>query len=301
MTPGEDSPRSAWDTDALRGGAPSPRGSEISSHGEGRSFPGGPGGITQAQRTKLAQRLSLAPDRTDHGHVLARTQAALALASLSANEQADRAAALACALGEERLVVPVPVEVHPDKSGHHRPQGLGEDDEIPLPLVRGPFASAVLAFTSTEELAAWDRSARPMTMSAQRVAVAATQAGAPPSIVVNPASEAPVVLPVGAVHALIGGDTWLPPWKDPSLAADLLALARHQCADVVAVRVTPTATDERWNGDITVAVLFRMNTGVDLGTQRTRLAHALAALGASARLAAAAPSVSLTPTPVTVG
>lgn len=258
--------------------------------------------LTAAQRAKMAQRLTLTHDRSDLGQLLPRSAAALALPADSTLAQGRRAAALAEALQTERLVVPVPVETHPDESGEHRPQGLGEEDEVPLPVVAGEFGPSVLAFTSAQELAKWDSSARPMTMSAQKVAVAATQAGAPPSITVDAGSDQPVVLPVGAVHALVGGGGWLAPWEDQTLALTLLQAAEKACAEVVVVQIVPgpevSGPTGTWSGELEVRVLFHMETGADMATQRERLANALGIVGAAPRLVAAAPSVVLVPRPV---
>lgn len=258
--------------------------------------------LTPAQRAKMAQRLTLNHDRSDLGQQLPGTAAALALPADSAFAQGRRAAALAEALLTERLVVAVPVETHPDHSGEHKPQGLGEEDEVPLPVVAGEFGPSVLAFTSAEQLAQWDPAARPMTMSAQKVAVAATQVGAPPSITVDAASEHPVVLPVGAVHALVGGGRWLAPWEDQSLALTLLQSAEKVCAEVVVVQIVPgpeaSGAPGVWSGELEVRVLFQVAEGSEMVTQRERLANALGAVGASPRLVAAAPSVVLVPRPV---
>lgn len=258
-------------------------------------------GLTQAQRLKMAQRLNLHHDRSDRGQLLPLTAIALAEPSGSVRQKAGRAVALAAALVSERLVVPVPVEVHPDDAGEHRHQGLGVEDQIPLPVAAGAFGNTVLAFSSAEQLAAWDPVARPMTMSAQRVALFATQTAAPPSIVVDVASSSPVTLPVAAVHALVGGDTWLPPWADPALAADLVAAAQTQCSDIVDVRVAPTVTpgqDEAWVGALQVTILFRADVGADFATQRQSLANALSEVSHHPRLVAAAPAVELVPKPV---
>ncbi|WP_099332103.1 SseB family protein [Actinomyces minihominis] len=259
--------------------------------------------LTDAQRAKLAQRLTLRHDRSDRGSLLPLTAAALANPTQTLGERADRAVELQSALVTERLIVPVPVEVHPDDSGEHRSQGLGEDDDIPLPVVEGKYGPMVLAFSSAEQLAAWDPTARPMTMSSQRVAVAATQAGAPPAIQIDAGSTSTVILPVAAVHALVGGDRWPAPWYDVSLAEELLQAARTQCSGIVAVRVHPAGSegDESgviWNGMLDVVVLFEIDPTSDMAVQKLKLANALGLIAKHPRLSSAAPAVRLTPRPV---
>ena len=253
------------------------------------------------QRLKMEKRLSLHHDRSDRGQLLPLTSIALAEPFGTVRQKAGRAVALAGALVSERLVVPVPVEAHPDDTGEHRNQGLGVDDEIPLPVASGPYGPAVLAFSSAEQLAAWDPVARPMTMSAQRVALVATQTGAPPSILVDVASAAPVTLPVAAVHALVGADSWLPPWAEPGLASDLLAVAQARCSDIVDIRVEPAETpgqSDQWSGALQVIILYRVGGGADFAGQKHALANALAALSHHPRLIATAPAIEMVPKPV---
>ncbi len=261
--------------------------------------------LTDAQRAKLAQRLTLRHDRSDRGSLLPLTAAALAAPAETLIERADRAVELQSALVTERLIVPVPVEVHPDDSGEHRNQGLGEDDDIPLPVVEGEYGPVVLAFSSAEQLAAWDPTARPMTMSSQKVAVAATQAGAPPAIQVDAGSKSTVILPVAAVHALVGGDRWLAPWNDVSLAEELLQAATTQSPGIVAVQVHPADSDGEeasgiWGGLLDVAVLFEVEPTTDMAVQKLQLANALGLIARHPRLSAAAPAVRLTPRPVSL-
>ncbi len=252
--------------------------------------------LTDAQRAKLSARLSLSPDRSDRGQLLPATATALSLPAASISDQAERALVLARALLSERLIVPVPVEVHPDHSGEHRPQGLGEEDAIPLPVIQIDSRPAVLAFSSAEELAKWDPSARPMTMSSQRVAMAASQAGTPPAIIVDAASDAPIILPVGAVHSLIGSDVWLPAWADTELRSELTKTARSACEDIVGIAVVPADG----TGGLEVTVLVRVDSATDSDQKRRELVGALARLQAHPRLQAAAPSVKLVPKPVAV-
>ena len=234
--------------------------------------------LTAAQRAKIAARLSLRPNREERGESLPATQAALALPSATLKEQANRAAALAAALLTERLVVPV-------------------GGQAPLPQVQGSFGGAVLAFTSAAELSAWSHDARPAAMAAQQVAALAGQVGGAASIVVDAGSENPVVLPIGAVHALAGGDLWQGPWEDPGLRSTLTETARAKCAEVVGVSVLPAASSEGpWEGALEVRLFFEPAPAT--GTQRAELANAIAAVRTHPRLAQCAPAITLTPIPI---
>ncbi len=233
------------------------------------------------------------PDRSDLGELLPDTAKALALPTDGAPRAAHRSWSLQKALNRERLVVPIPVEQHPDLGHGHQEQGLGEEDFIPLKTTATIFGPTVVAFTSADELLRWDAEARPMTMSAQRVAVIAgmtTQVGA---LLVNPASEAPVFLPTPAVHALAAKDDWLPAWEDGELSSDLLQAARSNCAGVLEVRIVPgeSAQQEDWMGGVEVQVLVDGNSAEN----RSQLANALSAIAAEPRLKMAGQSVEIAP------
>lgn len=255
--------------------------------------------LSDAQRAKIAQRLTFRPDREDVGQTLLLTKAALAGEVSGVEEAAELTAALVSALKRERVIVPVPVEPHPD-SGEHHEQGLGEDDEIPLVKVETRWGTAVAAFTSTDELRAWDADARPMTMATQRVALGAGSDARSSSILINPSSKRPVLIPQAAVHALAAADTWVPAWKDGALAAELKALAAATCAEVVDVRLRPRSQDETgmWEGEIEVEVLVDLSGPNPPEEVRANLAAALSQISVHPRLKAAAQAVHLVPKPV---
>ncbi len=261
--------------------------------------------LTPAQRAKMQQRLNLRFDRSDTGALLPQTGAALALPAADALQQGARAEAVAQALVTERLVVPVPVESHPDETGEHRPQGLGEEDQIPLPVVQTPDGEVVLAFSSVEQLHAWDPKARPMVMTAQRVAMTASQVAAPPGILIDPSSAHPVFLPVGAVHALIGGDRWIAPWNDAALAAELKEIAQSQCEIIVSLRLQPALTQsdpdgQLWWGGVEVELYLDTANTFFGERQQALLAAAMRKIGSHPRLEVAAPILQFTPRPVTL-
>ncbi len=258
-------------------------------------------GLTEAQKVKLGQRLALRPDRGERGSLLPQTAKALAMPVGDTLAQAERAAALALALVTERLIVPVPVETHADPNTSHAP--FTGEAGFPLPTVPLAVGSAVLAFTSAAELGAWQESARPTPLPAQQVAVAATQFGAPPAILVDAASSTPVVLPVGAVHALVGGDSWLPPWRDEALTEEILRLASRRGGRIVSVKVVPHAEGESyWQGALEVQLRCQLPSRGQRGAEEAArtLAGTVAAIGELPRLRRAAPKVVLTPIPVSL-
>lgn len=272
--------------------------------------------VTPAMREKLAARLRLRPDRTDRGQVLPQTQMALRLPSATVAQAAARAHALADALGEERLIVPVQVEKEPDDPGH-RPL----DPRGPLlEATPGPHGATTVAFTSVDELRRWDSQARPMTLPTSQVAAAALSEDGPGTVTVDPRSEFPVILPRAALLALAGGGSWLPAWEDEELVEELRDVARVS-PGIVGVAIRPgvagtVGTDRRatapnspaddsplWDGTVAVDVfidtaLARRAAGGDEARAQGDLGRALRALASSARLRESAQRVELVPRPV---
>lgn len=252
--------------------------------------------LTEAQRAKVAARLRLRPDRSDTGQLLPKTASALNMAGGTAWEQGKRVAALAAALAEERLVVPVPVEPHPDEAGHTH-QGLGDDDQIPLATVETDRGASVVAFTSAQSLARWDSAARPMTMSAQRVALTAGLTTETGMVLVDAGSKPAVFLPPPTVAALAGGDVWLPPWEDEELKATLLAVAQRACGNVVGVTVQPSnpTVSSPWEGNVDVIMLADPGQAVADSSMKHCLLKAAHALAGVERLGVSAPRVNVIP------
>lgn len=230
---------------------------------------------------RLSRRLQTKPDRSDRGQTLPRTAAAL-----DEKEKAKRQAAVVEALGAERLIVPVPVEAHPNESGRHGSQELGEDDEIPLRSADTPAGPAIAVFSSAEALAAWDPEARPMVMHSQKAALTALAVGIP-RLVLDVAGPA-VLIPRPATEALATGDTWLPAWEDQALRETLERKAREGSAwaDYIGVRLLPT------EGGITVQVRVAARSDEKL---RGRVAKLLADLGREPRLAGSAETIEFQP------
>ena len=266
--------------------------------------------ITENQRAKWAQRLRMPnPDRSDVGQELPLTGQALNTKVQSGKEAASKVVALVRALGQERLVVAVPVEAHPE-SPDHAPVDLGGATPPPLNLVEGPVegprGANVAAFSSAAELASYDPSARPMTMSAQQVAVIAGLSQGSGGIVVNPGSERETIIPRSAALALAAADQWLPPWEDRNLTEELLRNARAVCGDVVGVKIEPVAGDSQtWDGAIRVEVQVDMaphsghggSTSDPVGPRRL-LAAALQTVTSNERLKESSSHIEVVPIPV---
>ena len=124
------------------------------------------------------------------------------------------------ALGAARLLVPVvalPAGAEPSTphgERHDRPHGSADAAQMALTTLRGPDGSlAVPAFTSLQALAAWRPDARPVPVSAQRLALAAVAEGAT-RVVIDPAGPLPYQLERPQLWALGQGQGWVPPEQD---------------------------------------------------------------------------------------
>ncbi len=233
---------------------------------------------------RLAKRLESRPDRSDHGQRLPELRAALELP-----EGPQRLSAVVSAIGAERIIVPVPVESHPDQTGEHRPQDLSPDASVPLAIDEHAGISAIAIFSDADSLLRWDPEARPLAMDAQKAALTAASTGIP-RLRLNPGAES-IVIPRPAVEALASGGTWLPAWDDPSLAESLGQEARDLAtwADFIEVTVLPGD-----NGSVRVEVLAAPKQ-VDPALVRASFAALLTALGKNPRLAGGTETVQFVP------
>lgn len=190
--------------------------------------------MSDEMRAKWAQRLSVRVDRQDSGQVLARTGAALAV-----EDPVESVKALSVALAHERVIVPVNVERHPDRSGVHEYIDPHSDDAPQFRVVNTFAGLGVVAFTSVEELQAFDPLARPMPLDFRKVALSALRDGAA-RVVLNPAGVTRV-LPRPLVAALAQGDSWLPAWEDHELLDELVSIAaeRNVAGRIHGVRLRP--------------------------------------------------------------
>lgn len=254
------------------------------------------------QRDKIAARLGLRNrDRSDRGHVLPLTRAALELLAPEADGTGgDRGRAsgrrprggaddrleagleaLVKAISTERVIVPVEVDKALDGGTEEEKHGVIDFVRAPTP------AGDALAVYSCIEALAEDRPRdRPMAYDAFKVCLAAlVETGG--RVVVDPGS-ASVVIPRPAVAALAQHDEWLPAWKDEELLAELRSLAGVGRGGILDVRLG-------YPGEGLFRVEVLADAGHEQGALRSSLASALRRIGGSKRLIAAVDRVELAP------
>lgn len=248
-----------------------------------------PPSLTEEQRNRLAQRLSMmSHDRADVGQGLPRTARALALGQGS-DAGAARLEALVDALVFERVIVPIDVEPDPRVTGVH----AGENGHNPIDFVRAqtPAGEALAIYSSVRALSAHRPGDRPMALDFRTIGLTAlVETGG--RIVVNPGTDA-VLLPRPAVAALAQGDEWLPAWRDQALRKLLRVEAGAACPAIVNVEIA-------YAGDGLTRVVVsvdreRFAQGADVLAMKGALSGALNAVGANPRLIASADRVEITP------
>jgi hypothetical protein len=130
-------------------------------------------------------------------------------AALAAHAGDGRTAPVLVALAGARLLVPVVAVL--DEAGTSE-QGLAVDkssDMAAVLLTGRDGRRALLAFTGTDSLAAWDPTARPVPVTVQQAAVAACQESAA-AIVVDVAGPARFVLEGDDLLRVAAGDVLVP-------------------------------------------------------------------------------------------
>jgi len=145
----------------------------------------------------------------DDGAADARLAAALA----QPTQESDLVAAVASA----RLVVPIVA----------LPGAQASSDMAAVTLTSPDGQRALPAFTSVEGLRVWDETARPVPVSAQRAALAATQEGCS-VLVLDPGSSWSVALRGSMVRALAIGRRWQPPDADEQVRQAVASACREE-------------------------------------------------------------------------
>ena len=172
--------------------------------------------------------------------------AALDAAGPGAGPDADARAS--AALVGARLLVPVVAVLDEAETGQDGLRREKSSHMATVSVLAPDGRRALLAFTGTDALRAWDPAARPIAATATRAAQAALTEGAA-ALLVHTAASAGTSGPPHAVTgarlaALAQGRAWVPLWRDPDLAAALHALLLGPGRDpgvseVAAVRLLP--------------------------------------------------------------
>ena len=170
---------------------------------------------------------TVSPFPGDDGSVPA--ELAAALRAHRAGEDADREQ-LVAALAQARVLVPIMAVATETGTTAH---GLTGDNGADMAMVSitAPDGTTVLPlFTSVASLSAWRSDARPVPVVAPQAAQAAVQEGCT-ALLLDPATSSeeggPILLPRSVLWALAQGRTWIPPHRDPEVAAVLDQVAQR--------------------------------------------------------------------------
>lgn len=248
--------------------------------------------LNEAQRNKLAARLAMKVDREDTGQLLPATAAALALGSTEG--AVARLEALAQALHDERVIVPINVEADPRETGEHMNVEPGSCEAADFACVTIAGRDTLVAYSSAIELETSRPGARPMTLPFQKVALTAlVETGG--RVVLNPGTHA-VLMPRSCVAALAQGDQWLPAWRDKELLSELY----QRCQDLPAEQAVRELRVEPAEDGMLVRIEVRVDRAAlsVMDDPRLALGELLAALQEAERLKVVGDRIELVPLPV---
>lgn len=198
-------------------------------------------------------------------------------AALELEEFAPRLEAIIDVLPAARVLVPVLAHEHPGRTDDGGVVDHASVDKDPckaaaMLAVEAPDGRAAMPiFSSVEALMRWNPKARPVPVHTQNAAIAAV-AEADGLLVLDAASERPMLLGRPAVNALATGEQWTAPWRDEELPT-IVARALAGIEGLKGLQITPGRNAE------TAIVL-----AVDGEASREAVGAALAE--ASSRLAA---------------
>ena len=181
------------------------------------------------------------PFSDDDGSAPAELEAALGQA-----DETERLVAVADALREARVIVPVVAHEHPGRAADgsvaaHVKHGSGDPQadacgSAAMVSVRTPDGRAALpVFSSVARMQAWDATARPVPVEGVRAALSAV-ADADSLLVLDAAGPVSVLLRRPAVWSIINNERWLPSWQDPELTS-VAAQALRGITELTAVRL----------------------------------------------------------------
>ncbi|MCU1515479.1 MAG: hypothetical protein JWQ75_200 [Pseudarthrobacter sp.] len=133
-------------------------------------------------------------------------------------------AAVVASLATARVFIPIIAQLGEEAEGA---DGLVADKQADMALVtlKAPDGrTAMPAFTSADNLAAWHPEARPVAVYAARAALSAVAEGAE-LLVLDPGSDVTLVVRRPAVWALAQQQDWAPSYTDGALAAEMATAA----------------------------------------------------------------------------
>lgn len=161
--------------------------------------------------------------------------------------ETDALAAVVDALREARLLVPLVAEAGEVGT---TPEGkvVDKTQELSIPTVAGPDGAPILpVFSSASAMQVWNRKARPVPASAQRVAVAALEEDAQ-RVVIDAGSDATeLVLGAPALRAIAVGEPWSPAYR-VSEVTDAIRAAAAEVRSAAAVAIVPGDPQSRLHG-----------------------------------------------------
>ena len=168
---------------------------------------------------------------------------------------------LVAAIATSRFLIPLVTHAGDDFDADH-PVMEDKVQELSVVTVAGPNGEKVIpAFTSVAAMSAWNQTARPIPIDAQRVALAAASEQTD-RIVVNPGTDS-IVLRRPVVWSIAQGKPYVAPWESAEFLADTRAFLEgiDNLVDIAVAPGDPNAT-----GDVPdVELILELIDGLDAG------------------------------------
>jgi SseB protein N-terminal domain len=164
------------------------------------------------------------------------------------------------ALRESRLLIPL-VAVAGERGASQDSEPADKTQELSIVTVAGPDGRSVLpAFTSVVAMSAWNPQARPVPVTAARVALAAASENTD-LVVLDPTSATEFVVRRPALWALAQSVPWGPSYLDTEVLSAFMDAAEPEPA-VTAVQLAPGDPDARLAGPELI-VQLSLRPGLD--------------------------------------
>jgi hypothetical protein len=168
---------------------------------------------------------------------------------------------LVAGIATSRFLIPLVTHAGDDFDADH-PVMEDKVQELSVVTVAGPSGEKVIpAFTSVAAMSAWNHTARPIPIDAQRVALAAASEQTD-RIVVNPGTDS-IVLRRPVVWSIAQGNPYVAPWESDEFLANTRAFLAgiDNLLDIAVAPGDPNATGDGPDVELILALIEGLDTG----------------------------------------
>ena len=173
-----------------------------------------------------------------------------------------------------RVLIPLVPKVQGTKMGNHG-QLVDTSSDMHIVAIEGPDKLPALPiFTSTDNVHAWKKEARPVPTQFEKALLAAAAEGQT-RVIVNPGQQHWFVIRRPAIEALAKQEPWLPPHENPAVKSLVSAAIRN--LEVQGFRLLEGDPSQRLQAEELLALL-KLSSGLSSDETKTIVADFLSAL-----------------------